>query len=96
MAMEKVYKCVTVFKYAKYMRHQRRLVLSPKNRWFAGEAFGHSPTEACCWYYWRQCGAAQRFNDRCAASPKYWFLRVEEVPPPKISVPGQIPALAAA
>jgi hypothetical protein len=38
-------------------------ILSPENRWFAGQEFGHEPSDNECTDHYARCGGAAHFSE---------------------------------
>ena len=47
-----------------YLELEKEEMLSPENRWFAGEKLGHSPTDQEAEMYYIQNGGAEGFAKR--------------------------------
>lgn len=50
--------------FVEYMRRQIELILGPENKWYAGEALGHSPTDEEAVSHWITHGGAEDFSAR--------------------------------
>lgn len=47
-----------------YLKLEEKEILSPENRWFAGEKLGHSPTDEEAGRYYVENGGAKGFAER--------------------------------
>lgn len=48
-----------------YIEKEIEEMKSDENRWFAGEALGHEPSDEEAAEYYVNCGAAEEFNKKC-------------------------------